>query len=240
PAGKEGVWRDEQRVSPFARERGKSRVDLADRAGLDHMHLPLHGARSRLRVSRHCRRTPRIARIDEHAKASCSGYQLTQNAHAPCHQFGDQKIDTGYVATRPGNIGDKTERHRVFGDTEDNRYCRGCRLGGDCARLAHDDHHADLTTHQIGYEFWKAIEPAFRPAIFDGDVATFDIAGLRQSLAQGGKAAAHRIAGRRGAEIADDWHRWLLRACRERPSCRGERPRSSAAEESYELAAFHR
>jgi hypothetical protein len=106
------------------------------------------------------------------------------------------------------------------------------RLGGDCARVAHDDHHADLATHQIGYEFWKAIEPAFRPAIFDGDVATLDITGLRQSLAQGGKAAPHRIAGRRGAEIADNWHRRLLRA-------RRDRPRRRAAEQRDELAACH-
>ena len=135
-----------------------------------------------------------IARIDEYAKPSCGGYQLTQNLHALCHQFAGQKIDAGQIAARPGNIRDKTERDRVFSDTEDNRYCGCCRLGGKCPGLADDDHHADLMTDQIGSQFRKTIEPAFRPAIFDGDIATLDIAALRQGLAQGGKAAAHRIA----------------------------------------------
>src|SRR5215813_1298885 len=103
---KERVWCDEQGVSPPARERGKSLIDLATRAGLEHVHLPIHGAGSRLRVSRDSLGAPRIARIDEHAKPICGGYQLTQNPHALCHQFGAQKIDTSRVAARPRNIGD--------------------------------------------------------------------------------------------------------------------------------------
>src|SRR5262249_53646999 len=120
----------------------------------------------------------------------------------------------------------------VFSNTEDNRYCGRCRLGGECPRLADGDHHADLTTHQIGRQFRQAIKPAFCPTIFDAGVATLDIASLRQSLAQGGEAAAHRIAGRHGAEISDDGHPRLLPA-------RHERPRGSAAEQRDELAALH-
>jgi hypothetical protein len=60
---------------------------------------------------------------------------------------------------------------------------------------------------------------AFRPAIFDDDAATLDITGLSQGLAKGGKAAAHRNVGRRGAEKSDHRHRRLLRLHRKRP-CR--------------------
>src|SRR5262249_40431618 len=85
---------------------------------------------------------------------------------------------------------------------------------------------------QIGCQFRKAIEPAFRPAIFDRDVAALDIARFRQGLAQGGEAAAHQIAWRHAAEKSDHWYR-LLRARRERP--RGRRP----TEQRDELAALH-
>src|SRR5262245_33845348 len=219
-----------KRASVPARERGKSLIDLAASAGLEHVHLPLHRAGSRLRVSRHSLGTPGIARIDEHAKPSCRGYQLMQNPHALCHQFGGQKVDTRHVAARPGNIGDETKCHRVLSESKDNRYCGGCRLGGERPGLGEDGHHAGATTDQIGCQFRKTIVLAFRPAIFDDDAATLDITGLSQGLAKGGKAAAHRNVGRRGAEKSDRRHRRLLRARRKRP--RG----CSAAEQRDELA----
>src|SRR5262249_37148711 len=74
---------------------------------------------------------------------------------------------------------------------------------------------------------------AFRPAIFDRDVAALDIARFRQGLAQGGETAAHQIAWRRAAEKSDHRHRRLLRARCERPGdCR-------AAKECDEVAPSH-
>src|SRR5262249_36296029 len=86
---------------------------------------------------------------------------------------------------------------------------------------------------QIGCQFRKAIEPAFRPAIFDRDVAALDIARFRQGLAQGGETAAHQIAWRRAAEKSDHRHRRLLRARCERPR------RRRAAEQRDEIAPPH-
>src|SRR5262245_23613578 len=121
PTGEERVWRDKKGVSPRARERGKSLIDLAASAGLEHVHLPLHRASSRLRVSRHSLGTPGIARIDEHAKPSCRGYQLMHDPHANCNQFDGQKHDTRDVAARPSNIGHETKYHRVLSESKDNR-----------------------------------------------------------------------------------------------------------------------
>src|SRR5262249_33923744 len=53
PTGEEWVWRNKKGVSPRARERGKSLIDLAASAGLEHVHLPLPRAGSRLHAARH-------------------------------------------------------------------------------------------------------------------------------------------------------------------------------------------
>src|SRR5262249_5883037 len=74
--------------------------------------------------------------------------------------------------------------------------------------------------------------PAFRPAIFDRDVAALDIARFRQGLAQGGETAAHQIAWRRAAEKSDHRHR-LLCARRVRPCD------DRAAEKRDERASSH-
>jgi hypothetical protein len=52
------------------------------------------------------------------------------------------------------------------------------------------------------------------------NVFTLDIADLFQSLAKNAQSRAVNI-GRGAAEEPDYWHRWLLRACRERPGCNG-------------------
>jgi hypothetical protein len=54
------------------------------------------------------------------------------------------------------------------------------------------------------------------PAIFDRHIAAFGEAGFAQALAERGEERG--VSARRFAvELSDDWHRRLLRACRERP-----------------------
>src|SRR5262249_18570757 len=70
------------------------------------------------------------------------------------------------------------------------------------------------------------------PAIFNRDIAALDVTGLAQSLAE--RAYAVEVAGGRcAAENANNGHRWLLRARRERPR------RRRAAEERDEIATLH-
>src|SRR5262245_5435557 len=69
----------------------------------------------------------------------------------------------------------------------------------------------------------------FGPAVFDGNAPAFDVARFAQTLAEGGDEL-RKPDGRCVGEIADHWHRRLLRA-------RPKRPRRRAAEQRDELAA---
>jgi hypothetical protein len=47
-----------------------------------------------------------------------------------------KEIDTGRVAARPGEAGDKTKPNRVFADAEDERDRRGRSFGRKRSRVA--------------------------------------------------------------------------------------------------------
>jgi hypothetical protein len=66
------------------------------------------------------------------------------------------------------------------------------------------------------------------PAIFDRNILAFGIAGLLQTLPEGGDAGNVIEIPRRAAEKANHWHRRLLRACRERPSRHATSPHHSS------------
>src|SRR5262245_56678478 len=71
----------------------------------------------------------------------------------------------------------------------------------------------------------------FRPAIFDSDVLSFDIAKLTQSLAEC-VDSGRRFTWRSAAQEPDHRYRRLLGAC-----CK--RPRRRAADQRDEVAPFH-
>src|SRR5262245_27623667 len=72
---------------------------------------------------------------------------------------------------------------------------------------------------------------ALRPAIFDRNVVTLNIAGLAQTLAERAQTVCPQIR-RQNAEKSDHRHRRLLRACRKRPGSR-------RADQRNELALVH-
>src|SRR6266581_7644107 len=74
---------------------------------------------------------------------------------------------------------------------------------------------------------------ALRPAVFDCQILSLDVAGFAQSLAERAHKRSRRVAGRPGAEDADHRHRLLLRARSERPC------RHRAGEKNYEIASPH-
>src|SRR5437016_1860931 len=76
---------------------------------------------------------------------------------------------------------------------------------------------------------------ALRPAVFDRQILSLDVAGFAQSLAERGhkRCRRRRRAGRPGVEDADHRHRLLLRARSERPC------RHRAGEKNYEIASPH-
>src|SRR5262245_61727177 len=230
PAVEERVRSDEQGIHPLARESSKGLIDLVARVGLEGVYFLPDRTGRRLHLTRHGIRATGVAGIDEHAEPIYAGQQLAQNPYALWQQFRTQKIDTGCVAARPGEAGNETHADRIFRDTKDNGDRTGCRFGGASTNLdTRCCNHAYLAADQIGRQFRQPIELTFGPAIFDGDITTFDIAGFRQPLTEGCKAVSNGF-GRHGTEEPDYRHRLLLRCCRKRP------PRRRAAKQRDEVA----
>src|SRR5262249_52937477 len=89
----------------------------------------------------------------------------------------------------------------------------------------------DLAANQLGSQRRQPLIVVFRPAVFDRQVVTLDVAGFAQSLTErGSKRPPGGLRAR--AEEANHRHRLLLRAG-------GQRPGRSTAEQRYEIATFH-
>src|SRR5262249_50430616 len=116
----------------------------------------------------------------------------------------------------PVQAGDEPGLDRVNADAEDDRNCRGRRLGCECGRTPSSTarNHADLSMNQISRQGWESIVLAFRPTVFDCDVLALNIAGLVQALPEG-RQTGRNIVGvvRSAAEIAN--HRHCLLLCAE-------------------------
>src|SRR5262249_16363341 len=174
-----------------------------------------------------------VGRMDKHGQTSRSGHQLTQEFQPLCHQLSTEKIYSCQVAARLGEASHQTNPDWIFGDDEDDRNRRGCRLGrrrrSDTPRRGN---YRDLPANQFGCQGRQSIELTFGPAVFNSEAHAFDITSLSEALAKSAQTIALSV-GRVGVEEPDHWHRRLLRA-------RRERPRSSrAAEQRKEGAAFH-
>src|SRR5262249_10163948 len=115
---------------------------------------------------------------------------------------------------------------------EHDRNCCGYRFRRRCPGHASREDRADPASNQIGREGPQTIILAFRPSIFDRQVATFDIADFAQSLMESTQPGRITV-GRCALEKTDRWHRSLLRPGRERPHGR------RAAKNRDELAPFH-
>jgi hypothetical protein len=88
--------------------------------------------------------------------------------------------------------------------------------------------HGHLTANQIGRQRGQSIVLKLRPAIFDRDILSFNIAGFVQAS---GECIGDILclAGRSGAEITDRRDGRLLCACEERPRGRADKERDELA-----------
>jgi hypothetical protein len=84
---------------------------------------------------------------------------------------------------------------------------------------------------ESGRQCGQPIQAALRPAVFDRQILSVDVAGFAQSLAEHGHIWRIRT-GRPAAEEADHRHHLLLRAG-------GKRPSHRAAQQQHQLAAPH-
>jgi hypothetical protein len=103
-------------------------------------------------------------------------------------------LDPGGVAARPVEAGNEANFHRVSANDEDDgnrrRRCFGCKRSRGADRCDDDSH---PPANQVRREIRQALVVTFAPAIFDGDILTFDVTGFAQTLAERG----HEISKRR-------------------------------------------
>src|SRR5262249_52732391 len=127
-------------------------------------------------------------------------------------------------AARPVEAGNNAELNWIATDREDNGNCLCRGLSGESRHSAPGRHeHCHLAGYEIGSECGESIVAPFRPAKFDGHVATFNIAAFTQSLTKCRQEVCPG-AGRHAAEESDHRHWRLLRARRERPGQRRAAP----------------
>jgi hypothetical protein len=96
------------------------------------------------------------------------GHHRTKQFQPLSHHFTCKKIDSGEVASRSVEAGDKTSFYWIVADAEDYRDRRGCclcckRRSGTGAR--HDD--GDPPSNQVGCEFGQASQLIVGPAVYD-------------------------------------------------------------------------
>jgi hypothetical protein len=95
-------------------------------------------------------------------------------------------IHTGNVAAWPVEAPHEARFDRIHAGAEDDRY--GCRggFGSQCRLIAAwCSNYGNAPTNQVGGQFRQPIQCIVRPTIFDGDILTFDVAGLTQTSAEG-------------------------------------------------------
>ena len=101
----------------------------------------------------------------------------------------------------------------------------------DCG-ISYCSDQIDLAADEVGGQCRQPIIVALRPAIFDSQVLSLDVAGFAQSLTEPGEARQCRAFGRPWVKVTDDWHRLLLRADQVWVPCR-------TGENGQEIAAPH-
>jgi hypothetical protein len=80
----------------------------------------------------------------------------------------------------------KPKLHRVAADGEHDWDAGGRSLSRESRKHPGCDDHSDLKLDQISDQRWQSIRLVSRPAIFDHQVAAFNIAGLVQTLPESG------------------------------------------------------
>src|SRR5215468_2203324 len=174
-----------------------------------------------------------IGWIDQHRDASGLGYQIMEEPQPLGRNFSGEKIDPGRVAARLGKAGDETKFDGVVADAEDDRDRCGRSLGRlSNGGLAGRSDNGYATTHEVSHERRQAIELALQPVVFHRYVLALEVAGFVEGFAERSRIAPRGL-GRPNVDEADDRHRRLLRARRERPSD------GRAAQQCDEVAPSH-
>src|SRR5262249_12331187 len=153
-------------------------------------------------------------------------------------QFGGDVAEAGEVAAGPGETGDQARPDRVADAGEDDRDCRGCAFRRERRNLPWGHDHVDLATDEVSGQCRQPIIVTLRPAVFDRQALSLDVADLTQSLVERGYKQIRRRRRADGAKETDHRHRLLLRTPGGWPStrCAGEQNDKIASPHARPLA----
>ena len=124
-------------------------------------------------------------RIDKYGNGFSSGHGLMQQAEALRLHIVGINCRTSDVGTWPVEAYDKSLLDGIAAHDHHGGNSRGCSLGGKGRWLATaGDDQCHAPPDQIGRHRWQLIVVSVRPAIFDLDVLTLDVAGIGQCFAE--------------------------------------------------------
>src|SRR6516165_5338498 len=126
--------------------------------------------------------------VDEYADRRVLRHQFAEKLQAFREQRARGHHDAGDIAARPVEAGDHARLQDDIAAQEND--WNGCGGGGGRfhhGRAAGRSDHGDAAVEQISHQSRQSIVAAFRPAVFDEYVATLNIAGFLQALAERGR-----------------------------------------------------
>jgi hypothetical protein len=229
--GEKCIGPDHERACSKPDQGCKDPIEIAIGTRMQHADLQPEGASRRLHVFQ-LDVGSRELRIEEHGDDSGCGHQRVHQFKLLRPQRDDKETHAGDVAARPVEAGDKPERDRVGAVREHYRDRRRRRLGRErrVGGTACEDHR-HLTAHKVGRQRRQPIKLILRPALFNRNVPSLDMAGFAQAPAERGhhRRVGHRCCAMKGP---DHRHRRLLCVRRDR-KCR------RAAQQCDERTPFH-
>lgn len=166
-----GIGGDAQSVGLLLHGSDDGAFDLAFGPGLDNDHLQPEAVRRGLRLLDVILHKARVVRIHKEGNLGDAGKELMQQLQPLGDKLGSDKGDPRDVPLRTTETGHETRADRVRGGHEHDWDCLRCRhrgTGSDVVERADD---RDLAADEVGGHGRQPVKLAFRPAVFDGQVA---------------------------------------------------------------------
>ena len=219
PAGEEWIGANHEPACPQLDQLCEDRIEVTFGAGIQDMELQPEGAGRRLHLLTVVSAIAGLAGLTSSAMTLAVGSSSCSNSS----RFGATSTFAWVtpVTLPPGRLrlATRPSSNRVGAQFKDDRNGRGRRLCRQRRRSAGRGNHGHLTMNQISRHRRQPIILVLRPAIFDRDVAAFDVAGFAQPFEKSGQLP-RVIFGRSRIDKPNHRHRRLLRTRRQRPRCR--------------------
>src|SRR5262249_33448948 len=215
----EWISGDDERTNPLVDEGCEGSAELEFGGGIHDMYPQPKRACCHTQVCCHSLAI-RIAWVREHTHSNGFWHKLMQELQLLGLYCNGEQAHARGITSGMVEAGDKAQLDRVAGYNEDNGGRCGRRLSGKSrGRTPGCSDYRYIATNQTGSELRQTVVPALGPAVFDDDVPALKISSVREAPAERANDG-RRLVWRTTAKKPNHRHRWLLRACRKRPTCR--------------------